>query len=275
MHRFVTLFLSMEHMGMSTNGIKLSINNATKNSLKRRVYVCQPWPGPLGSDPRYVETTSALFSLFVCLLSLCYMLARSPADTLVIAIGFATTDSERLICSGTPQHHLARCVLTTSRGGSRGGRACVKHEGMGVATHLLSFALFAHLRRLDAERILLLWLKVRGGRPGPIFCRPLLRKAKGKDTTVWDTNQKIGCEALTTLAREALADCGMLDVSKVATHSGKRTGVQLYDALGMTDAWVMDKGGWDSASAFVNYKALCNRLEMRHPFCKPQAWSSV
>jgi len=38
---------------------------------------------------------------------------------------------------------------------------------------------------------------------------------------------------------------------------------------------VMDKGGWDSASAFVNYKALCNRLEMRHPFCKPQAWSSV
>jgi len=31
MHRFVTLFLSMEHMGMSTNGIKLSIKNATKN----------------------------------------------------------------------------------------------------------------------------------------------------------------------------------------------------------------------------------------------------
>ena len=145
----------------------------------------------------------------------------------------------------------------------------VKHGGMGAKTHCC--ALFAHLRRLDTGRVLLLWLKVRGGRPGPIFCRPLLRKAKGKDTTVWDTNQKIGCEALTTLAREALADCGMLDVNKVATHSGKRTG----DALGMTDAWVTDKGGWDSASAFVNYKALCNRLEMRHPFCKPQAWSNV
>lgn len=52
---------------MSTNGIKLSINNATKNSLKRRVYVCQPWPGPLGADPRYVEITSVLLSFFCCL----------------------------------------------------------------------------------------------------------------------------------------------------------------------------------------------------------------
>jgi len=43
---------SIEHIGSSTSGIKLSINLQTKNSLKRRVYVCQPWPGPLGSDPR-------------------------------------------------------------------------------------------------------------------------------------------------------------------------------------------------------------------------------
>jgi len=99
--------------------------------------------------------------------------------------------------------------------------------------------------------------------------------AKGKDTTVWDTNQEIGFEVLTTLAREALADCGMLDVKNVATHSGKQTGVQLYAVPGMTDAWVMDKGGWDSASAFVKSKALCNGLEMRHPFFKPQEWSNV
>jgi len=58
---------SMEHMGMSTNGIKMSINNATKNSLKRRVYVCQPWPGPLRSDPRYVDRFRLSFSFFLCL----------------------------------------------------------------------------------------------------------------------------------------------------------------------------------------------------------------
>jgi len=94
-------------------------------------------------------------------------------------------------------------------------------------------------------------------------------------TTVWDTNQKVGCEALTALVRESLADCGMLDVKKVATHSGKRAGVQLYDALGMTDAWVMDNGAWTSASAFINYKSMCNRLEMRFSFGTPQAWSSA
>jgi len=108
--------------------------------------------------------------------------------------------------------------------------------------------------------------------PGPIFFRPLLRKTQGKAKTLWDADQNVRCEALTALARELLADCGMLDVNKVATHSGKRTGVQLYDALGMTDAWVMDKGGWERASAFVNYKALCNRLEMCHSFLKFQAW---
>lgn len=59
----------------------------------------------------------------------------------------------------------------------------------------------------------------------------------------------------------------------MATHSGKRTGVQLYGALGMTDAWIQDKGGWHSASAYVNYKVLCNRFEMRFPFSSIQAWS--
>jgi len=34
---------SMEHMGHSTNGVKVSINGQTKNSLQRRVYVCQLW----------------------------------------------------------------------------------------------------------------------------------------------------------------------------------------------------------------------------------------
>lgn len=123
--------------------------------------------------------------------------------------------------------------------------------------------------------MLLLWLKVRGGGAGPIFCRPLYRKQGGQTTTAWDTHQQIGSEALTALVREAFQDSGMLDVDKVATHSGKRSGVQLYDALGMTDAWVKDKGGWDSASAFMNYKALCNRQEMLFAFCSPSAWSAT
>jgi len=42
----------------------------------------------------------------------------------------------------------------------------------------------------------------------------------------------------------------------------------------MSDIWVMDKGGWDSASAFVNYKSLSNRLEMRSSFLSAQAYSS-
>jgi len=45
---------------MSTNGVKLSINDATKNSLKRHVHVYQPWPGPLGADPRKVEFSISL-----------------------------------------------------------------------------------------------------------------------------------------------------------------------------------------------------------------------
>lgn len=128
--------------------------------------------------------------------------------------------------------------------------------------------------RLDAGRVFLLWMKVRGGGPGPIYCRPLQRKQKSVLSITWDIHLRVGNEALTALAREALADCGILDVSKVATHSGKRTAVQLYDALGMSDAWIQDKGGWDSTSAYVNYKALCNRLEMRFPFSSMQAWSS-
>jgi len=43
---------------------------------------------------------------------------------------------------------------------------------------------------------------------------------------VWDTSQRVSCDALTALVRELLADSGMLDLSKVATQSGKRTGVQ-------------------------------------------------
>jgi len=128
--------------------------------------------------------------------------------------------------------------------------------------------------RLDASLVLLLWLKVRGGGPGPIYCRPQARNSRGVRSTVWDTRQKVSCDALTALVRELLADSGMLDVSKVATHSGKRTGVQLYEAMGMSDSWVMDKGGWDSASAFVNYKSLSNPLEMRSSFLSAQAYSS-
>lgn len=83
-------------------------------------------------------------------------------------------------------------------------------------------------------------LVVRGGGPGPIFCRPLHRKRAGVASPTWDTRRQVGNEQLTALVRESFTECGILDVQKVATHSGKRTGVQLYDTLGMTDEWVRD-----------------------------------
>ena len=147
-------------------------------------------------------------------------------------------------------------------------------QGLAQSSQPFFYFFLALFCRLDAFLVLLLWLKVRCGGPGPIFCRPQVRKSKGVPSTVWDTHQKVSCDALTALVRELLADSGMLDVGKVATHSGKRTGVQLYEALGMSDSWVMDKGGWDSASAFVNYKSLSNRLEMRSSFLSAQAYSS-
>jgi len=71
---------------MSTNGIKLSINNATKNSLKRRVYVCQPWPGPLGADPRYAGIVPVSLSFFVAWLWAFYCLAGHPRTLLPLPL---------------------------------------------------------------------------------------------------------------------------------------------------------------------------------------------
>lgn len=52
---FLLLCLSMKHIGSSMAGIKLSINEETKNVLKRHVYVCHPWPGPIALDSRCVR----------------------------------------------------------------------------------------------------------------------------------------------------------------------------------------------------------------------------
>lgn len=68
----------------------------------------------------------------------------------------------------------------------------------------------------------------------------------------------------------AFTECGVLDVQTVATHSGKRMGVQQYDALGNVDEWVRDKGEWETSAAFINYEAVCNRIEMHFVMCSPK-----
>lgn len=80
-----------------------------------------------------------------------------------------------------------------------------------------------------------------------MFCRPQSRTRLGVEIIFWDTHQKISGEELTALVRKPLFDCGMIDFDEVATRSGKRTEMQLYDALGMTDKWAQNAGGWDSA----------------------------
>lgn len=78
--------------------------------------------------------------------------------------------------------------------------------------------------------------------------------------------------ALMSATRRLLKPCGALDADQLATHAAKRSGVQLYEALHQTPAWVMEKGGWSDPSSFMRYRSICNRKEQRYAMTRPESW---
>lgn len=79
-------------------------------------------------------------------------------------------------------------------------------------------------------------------------------------------------DALVALMRKFYQPCGVLDAMELATHSAKRSGVQLYEALHQTPSWIMEKGGWTDPASFMRYRALCNRPEQRFAMTRPESW---
>jgi len=64
--------------------------------------------------------------------------------------------------------------------------------------------------------------------------------------------------------RRLYKPCGILDAQQRATHMAKRSGVQFYEAIHQTPAWIMEKGGWTDAQLFIKHLSLCNRPEQRY-----------
>lgn len=77
---------------------------------------------------------------------------------------------------------------------------------------------------------------------------------------------------LTASLRSLYASCGVLDASELVTHTPKRSGVQLYEALDQRPVWIMDKGGWTDPAYFLRYRSLCNRPAQRYDFSLPEPW---
>ncbi|KAK1868171.1 hypothetical protein I4F81_010665 [Pyropia yezoensis] len=104
--------------------------------------------------------------------------------------------------------------------------------------------------------------------PGFIFC---LVKEVGGRVRFYEKEPMSG-DALVALMRKFYQPCGVLDAMELATHSAKRSGVQLYEALHQTPSWIMEKGGWTDPASFMRYRALCNRPEQRFAMTRPESW---
>lgn len=122
--------------------------------------------------------------------------------------------------------------------------------------------------RLDPVLAFATWMRLRGGAPGPLFC---MMKDVGGHTRLYETEElEPGC--LVSAMRRLYKPCGVLDAEQLATHTAKRSGVQFYEAIHQTPAWIMEKGGWADASSFIRYRSLCNRPEQRYAYSHTASW---
>ncbi|KAK1865613.1 hypothetical protein I4F81_008142 [Pyropia yezoensis] len=122
--------------------------------------------------------------------------------------------------------------------------------------------------RLNPVLAFACWMRLRGGASGFIF--PAFKVTSGK-MQVYPT-QPAGTSVFTALLRRLHGPCGVLDAGELATHTAKRSGCQLYKALGQADVWLMIEGGWTNPSSFMRYTALCNRKEQRFSYHRPGSW---
>lgn len=111
-------------------------------------------------------------------------------------------------------------------------------------------------------------MRLRGRTPG-FIC--FLVKEVGGRVRFYEKEPMSG-DALVALMRKFYQPCGVLDAMELATHSAKRSGVQLYEALHQTPSWIMEKGGWTDPASFMRYRALCNRPEQRFAMTRPESW---
>ena len=106
------------------------------------------------------------------------------------------------------------------------------------------------------------WMRLRGGARGWIF--PAFRVI-GSRLRVFP-EQQASAPGFVDLLRRFYAPCGVLDPMLLATHTMKRSGCQLYKALGQSDAWLMDKGGWSDFRSYMRYLSGSNRPEQQSAF---------
>ncbi|OSX79000.1 hypothetical protein BU14_0093s0043 [Porphyra umbilicalis] len=116
--------------------------------------------------------------------------------------------------------------------------------------------------RFDPVLAFASWMRLRGGARGWIF--PAFRVI-GSRLRVFP-EQQASAPGFVDLLRRFYAPCGVLDPMLLATHTMKRSGCQLYKALGQSDAWLMDKGGWSDFRSYMRYLSGSNRPEQQSAF---------
>jgi len=112
------------------------------------------------------------------------------------------------------------------------------------------------------------WMRMRGGQPGFVFCH--MRTVGG--TVRMYHKEPMAALSMVSWMRHLYEPCGVLDANQLATHTAKRSGVQLYEALHQTPTWIMEKGGWTDPDSFIRYRALCNRPEQRYVYTTKSSW---
>jgi len=111
------------------------------------------------------------------------------------------------------------------------------------------------------------WMRLRGSQDGYIFC-----SMKVGGTMRMYHNQPMAAATMVGWMRRLYDPCGVLDAKELATHTAKRSGVQLYDGLQPTPSWIMEKGGWTDPASFIRSRALCNRPEQHYLYTSKASW---
>lgn len=137
-----------------------------------------------------------------------------------------------------------------------------------VSNFIHSWQYLCLSHRLDPVLAFATWMRLRGGQPGYIFCD--VKEVAGRLRLYHAV--PMSPLSLVAALRRLYAPCGVLDPEELATHTPKRSGVQLYEAIHQTHSWIMEKGGWADAASFMRYRALCNRTEQRDAYARKEAW---
>ena len=130
-----------------------------------------------------------------------------------------------------------------------GGRKC--NRGKRVSYILTEWPTLNDMR-INPLCALSRWLRLRGFTRGFFFCEiendgRLIVESKCNSTKLMEHVQGM------------LKKVGVLDVKRITSHSLRRGGAQLYNKLGLSLDWIMNKGGWKDYEAMQRYLELNNK----------------